>query len=129
MKIKLLIGLGFFLFFQVCTAQISVYEDDLISLMIERHKQENRSVGAVTGWRLQLTASTDRMKVMNMKEKFLSRFPDLSAEWTYKAPFYKLNVGAFRTKLEATALQHKLRLDFPDAYVARDNNIRQSEFE
>ncbi len=129
MKFKLLIGLGLFMICQVCTAQISVYEDDLISLMIERHKQENRSVGTVTGYRLQLTASTDRMKVLDMKEKFLSIFPDLSAEWVYKAPFYKLNVGAFRTKLEATALKHKLRLDFPDSYVARDTNIRPSEFD
>lgn len=129
MKAKLLIGLGLLLYCQLCTAQVSVYEDDLISLMIERHKQENRSLGNVTGWRLQLTASTDRMTVIDMKEKFLSIFPDLSAEWVYKAPFYKLNVGAFRTKLEATALKHKLRHDFPDAYVSRDTKIRLSEFE
>jgi len=129
MKTKLLIGLGLLLYCQLSMAQVSVYEDDLISLMIERHKQENRSVGNITGWRLQLTASTDRLKVLEMKEEFLSRFPDLSAEWIYKAPFYKLNVGAFRTKLEATALKHKLRHDFPDAYVTRDTNIRLSELE
>jgi len=129
MKIKLLIGITLLFCCQFCSAQVNVYEDDLISLMIERHKQENRSVATVTGWRLQLTASTDRLKVLDMKEEFLSRFPELSAEWVYKAPFYKLNVGAFRTKLEATALKHKLRLDFPDSYVTRDTNIRPSELE
>ncbi len=129
MKQFLLLIFGCFLMANTGFSQISISEDPVISSMIERHKQENRNKQSIKGWRLQLTASTDRTKVMTMKERFLDKYPHLSAEWVYKAPYYKLNVGAYKTKLEATALKHKLRYDYPNAYIMLDSNIKPHEID
>ena len=68
-------------------AQVSILEDGSIGIMVERHISENRSTRHVSGWRLQLIASPDRQKVMDAKRDFLSRYPNYSAEWVYKAPY------------------------------------------
>ncbi len=129
MKTFALISLFFFSIAFSADAQVSIAEDGTIGIMVERHISNNRSIKHVSGWRLQLIASPDRQKVMDAKKDFLSRYPNYSADWVYKAPYYKLNVGAYRTKLEATALKQKLKHDFPNAYITKDNNIRPSELD
>lgn len=117
-------------FLMCCTdidAQVSLVEDGSVMAMIHRHKEINRSM-TVNGWRVQIAAGTDRNVIMETKAKFLNDYPELDAEWTYKAPYYKLNAGAFRTKLEATELKHRIKEDFPNAYIIKDDKIKASEF-
>ena len=127
MKFFTLVSLLFFLSSFSVNAQVSINEDGGIASLVDAHITKNRSKKHVSGWRLQLIASPDRQKVMDAKADFLSRYPSYSAEWVYKAPYYKLNVGAYKTKLEATALKQKLKYDYPNAYITKDNNIRPSE--
>ena len=129
MKIFTLVSIFFFFSFSVAEAQVSLVEDGSIGSMVQQHITKNKSIRHVSGWRLQLIASPDRQKVMDAKAAFLSRYPNYSAEWVYKAPYYKLNVGAYRTKLEATALKQKLKYDYPNAYITKDNHIRPSEMD
>ncbi len=124
---KKLILLSFCLFFFLKTeAQINIVEDGLVQAMIQRHKDINRT-STIAGWRVQLAASTDRNSVTSTKSKFLNIYPELRADWTYKAPYYKLNAGAFLTKLEATRLKYKIKKNFPNAYIVRDEKIKLSE--
>ncbi len=108
-------------------AQVSLVEDGSVMAMIHRHKEINRSM-TVSGWRVQIAAGTDRNAIMETKSKFLTDYPELDAEWTYKAPYYKLNAGAFRTKLEATELKHRIKEEFPNAYIIKDDKIKANEF-
>ena len=107
-------------------AQISLVEDGTVMSMIQRHKDINRTM-TVSGWRVQIMAGTDRNKIIEAKADFLNTYPGMDAEWTYKAPYYKLKTGAFRTKLEAAELLYRISVDFPNAYIIKDD-IRASEF-
>jgi len=124
---KLLLFATCIFFFTGIDAQINIVEDGLVQAMIQRHKETNRSM-TLAGWRVQLAAGTDRNMVTSTKSKFLSIYPEFDAEWTYKAPYYKLNTGAFRTKLEAARLKYNIRKEFPNAYIIRDEKIKPSEF-
>ncbi len=124
---KLLLFVTCIFFCTGTDAQINIVEDGLVQAMIQRHKETNRSM-TVAGWRVQLAAGTDRNMVTSTKSKFLSVYPEFDAEWTYKAPYYKLNTGAFLTKLEAARLKYKIRKEFPNAYIIRDEKIKPSEF-
>lgn len=108
-------------------AQVSLVEDGSVMAMIQRHKDINRSM-TVDGWRVQIAAGTDREQIITAKADFLNLYPDLDAEWTFKAPYYKLKTGAFRTKLEATELKYRIAADFPNAYIIKDDKIKASEF-
>jgi len=108
-------------------AQVSLVEDGSVMAMIQRHKDINRSM-TVDGWRVQIAAGTDRNQIITAKAEFLNLYPDMDAEWTFNVPYYKLNTGAFRTKLEATELKYRISADFPNAYIIKDDKIKASEF-
>lgn len=100
---------------------IDLNEDALISSMMDRRVQINRSTPRISGWRIQLLATTDRSKVEREKRSFMSKYPFTSVDWTHSKPYYKLRAGAFQSKLEAARLLYKIRKDYPSAYPAKDN--------
>ncbi|MFK8102927.1 MAG: SPOR domain-containing protein [Saprospiraceae bacterium] len=106
----------------LCEAQdIDLNEDALISRMMDRRVQINRSNPRVSGWRIQLLATTDRSKVEKEKRSFMRKYPATFIDWTHSKPYYKLRVGAFQSKLEASRLLYQIRRDYPSAYPAKDN--------
>lgn len=108
------------LLFQTVDAQILLNESSTITSMLDRREAIHRSTDKIEGWRVQLLATTERSKVMELKARFLSNYPGISADWDYSAPYYKMKVGSYLTKLEAYRLRHRIRYDFPDAYVIKD---------
>ena len=118
-----------FLYYNQSYAQITVSEDDGIRQMMDRRKELNFKKGRhIKAWSIQIMVSRDKYEVLEKKEEFEKEFEDFKVEWTYEQPNYKLNVGAYYTKLEATIAMHKLLKDFPDAYVFKNNQAKASEF-
>lgn len=125
----------FFSFFMLATycstlqaqSNIMVDEEPTISSMMSRMVEINRYKETVEGWRIQILATTDRRKMEDARQKFQSRYPNISVDWTHTKPYYKLRAGAFASKLEATRLLYQLKRDYPSAYPAKDTNIRPSE--
>jgi hypothetical protein len=72
-------------------------------------------------------ASTDRQQTESARSRFRSEFPEVSADWALEKPYYKLRVGAFRTKQEAVAFLSELS-NWPGAYPAKDSNIHPRDF-
>ena len=115
--------------FTVLQAQssITVEEEPTITSMMNRMVELNRYKETIEGWRIQILATTDRRKMEEVRQKFQSRHPKISIDWTHTKPYYKLRAGAFTSKLEATRLLYQLKKDYPSAYPAKDTNIRPSE--
>lgn len=113
---------------QLATAQnVKVTEDYMVSQMLQRHIQSNKSKTLVAGWRVQLLSTSDRTKVEDAKKDFLRDYPGIRVDWTHAKPYYRLRAGAFSTKLEAMRLLYRLKKDFPSAFPAKDNNISYRE--
>lgn len=87
----------------------------------------NRSDPRIEGWRVQIMASTDRTQVEEGRNRFRQLYPEVAADWIQEKPYYKLRVGAFRSKLEALAFGSTL-VEYPGAYPAKDSNIHPRDF-
>jgi len=128
---KKIIVLPIFLTFTFSVfAQINVHvrEDNTISRMMYHMVQNNQLDEGVSGWRIQVLATTDRRKLEDVKEKFQRTYPEVNVDWKHDKPYYKLRAGAFSSKLEAARLLYRLKREFPSAYPAKDNNINPREF-
>lgn len=117
------------LFIGSATAQVIVSEAPGIRQMMNVRKELNfKKDRYIKAWSIQIMVSRDKYEVLEKKEAFEKEYEDFAVEWTYEQPNYKLNVGAFFTKLEAAMAMHKLSEDFPDAYVFKNNQAKTSEF-
>ena len=116
------------LFYTTLSAQnISVTEEPLITQMMTRFKELNKSEKNISGWRVQLTATTDRKQMEEMMRSFESKYPETPLNWIHAKPYYQLRVGAFATRTESLKLLNLVKIDFPSAILAQDNTIRPAE--
>ncbi len=99
----------------------------MLDLRKEMNFKKDRYIKA---WSVQIMVSRDKYEVLEKKDAFLDDFKkeNFKVEWTYEQPNYKLNVGAYYTKLEATITLHKIIEKYPDAYVFKNNQAKASDF-
>ena len=83
---------------------INIVQDADIEAALSRHKQLNKSIEKMDGWCVMITSSTDRAKVTDVKTQFLRDFSNIPIDWVYERPFFKLQAGAYNTKMEASEL-------------------------
>lgn len=134
MRVILMTGL-FLLLRMVSTAQYSsegrvvVIQDHLVDTVLKQYEalrlkiMENPDNKAIPGYRIQIffdsgINSSDRAK--QARDEFLFRFPDIQAYVSWKAPNYRVRVGDFRTRLEAEKILQTIIIDYPNAWVIKD---------
>jgi hypothetical protein len=117
------------------TGKLNIIQDPAIDTLISRYILANKNMeerigySGMEGFRIQIYSSSSR----NAKEEsskvnaeFLSRFPeseypDLKSYAQFAQPaYYKIRVGDFRTKTEATRLFLLISKVFPNAYLVPD---------
>ncbi len=105
----------------------NVKEEPLIKEMMQQFENDNRNRATVSGWRIQLLATTDRQKLDNTRQTFQYRYPNVPVDWVHDSPYYKLRAGAFTTKLDAMRLKHILEKDYTGIYLVKDDKIKTIE--
>lgn len=75
------------------------------------------------GFSIQLLFNKDINKVKEAQSKFTSNHPDIYNYLSYKEPNFRLRVGSFRTKMEASKLLEELKQEYPGAYEVTELNI------
>jgi SPOR domain len=106
---------------------ISEKVDPAVTALMKRYVDGNKSTKTISGWRIQLMATSDRQKVEDALRKFESLYPNIKADWVQSKPYYKLRAGAFTSKREAIATQYLLKSDYPTAYPVQDSEIKPEE--
>ncbi len=115
--------------FTASKAQGNVTEkvDPAITALMRRYVDTNKSTKTISGWRIQILATTDRQRVEDALNKFVSLYPNIPADWIQSKPYYKLRAGAYTSKRDAIAAQYLLKYDYPTAYPVQDNEIKPEE--
>jgi hypothetical protein len=72
------------------------------------------------GFRLQLLTTNSREQANTMKSDFIGQYPQVRSYVTYSAPTFKLRVGDFRTREEASEFMVEIRKRFPGAFIVED---------
>ena len=84
------------------------------------------AVQIIDGFRIQLMATTDRRKVDETQAQFGTLYPGIFSTWSQAKPYYRVRVGAFSSRTEASNFLNKIKKDYPDGYVVPDR-VKTSE--
>jgi len=91
--------LGVFLFgYSNLNAQNNYTDNKEINLLLEKKREYNRTNG--TGFRIQLYNGSES-RARSIKNNFQSDFRDVYTKLLYDAPDWKVQVGNYRTRLDA----------------------------
>lgn len=101
---------------------------EAVDQMMLHYITSNKTTPGVSGWRIQLLATTDRQKMESTLGSFRALYPYISVDWIHTQPYYKVRAGAFESKLKATRILYLVKKDYPSAYPAMDNAIKPEEF-
>ena len=104
--------------------KISVLQDTKLYKMVDIFADANKRDG-MNGYRVQIFSGSGqnaRATMLSISQQFLRNFPDFDNAQIYteyKAPYFKMCVGDFRSKGEANAFYHKIKGLYPDSYVVK----------
>ena len=96
--------------------QTSIKVKALQEKKAEYHRRTN---GECDGYRVKIHFSADRSKANEVKARFSSKYNDVPTHDDYQQPNFVVNVGDFKTKLEAYELLKKIQVDFPYAFIVK----------
>lgn len=102
-------------------ASVSVQTGEGIDDLMELFQTENERVTKVSGWRVQILATTDRSRLETVQSEFKVNYPSVAVDWVHTKPYYKLRAGAFQTKQEAERLKYTLGRQFEGVYLVKDD--------
>lgn len=98
----------------------SLHQSPEISALMEQYKTFNRKREGIDGYRLQISYTDVREEAYKGKAAMYREFPELKSYVEYEQPYYKLRIGDFRTRLEATYYLQQVILLYPGAFIVKD---------
>lgn len=104
----------FFLGCLVSNAQSNIKKSESISSLIKKKREYNRYNG--TGFRIQLYNGLET-RARNIKSRFESEFIGVYTKLDYVAPEWKVQVGSYKTRLDADKALNKFKEKFSGAIV------------
>jgi SPOR domain len=99
---------------------ISINEDPTITRMMETYANNNKAAQVIEGFRIQLTATTDRAKMDGTVTAFKAKYPGIFVDWSHAKPYYKVKAGAFTSKANAERYLKSIKLDYPEAFIVSE---------
>jgi hypothetical protein len=123
--------LSFVIFVLLCnvlafsqSGQVVIYKDYRIDTLVFKHKEYNKVQNSIPGFRIQInsfTGNSSRNNAIDSQSKFIANYADAKVYVVFQSPYYVVRVGNFRTKLEAEAYRQKIKGNYPEAYIVKDN--------
>ena len=107
---------------------VKIYQDVRIDSLVELHRKINEynlahdEHDGIEGYRVHLffeSGNNSKDRTMGVRNGFLRRYPNVGAYVIYRAPYYRLRVGDFRSKIEAEQFLHRILRYYPSAYVVK----------
>lgn len=113
------------------SGNLKIIQDPALDTLISRYilvnknlSKKNNGTPGMDGFRIQIFNSSvrnAREESAKVKAKFMTKFPDIASYILFENPgYFKVRVGDFRSKTEATRLFLLISKDFPDAYMVPD---------
>jgi len=109
------------------TAQSTVSKSPEVERMLDVFASRNKNQETIRAWRIQIAALSDRREMENEKTRFENLYPYMPLEWEFDNPYYilKLRDAAFKEKLKALNLLHRIKRRYPSALLVLDDVKRE----
>lgn len=121
-----------------CCLQAQSYAQGTITITQDPKIEQLRSLHAwynnqpdtrIPGFQVVAMTTTDRTQATNAKIKLLRQFPSMKVDMNYdQEPYYRVTVGAYRSRLQAETLRHKMKQTFPTAFIGINRNLKPADF-
>ncbi len=98
-----------------------MYDSKFETILLNRREANKNKL--INGWRVQIffgSGSSAKAEAEKAKKDFLKRFPDIPAYLLYEAPYFKVRVGDFRTKMEAAKMKKDLTGIFTNTFIMEE---------
>ena len=86
--------------------------DQLVAQKIAFNKEQN----SYSGYKIQIYYGSEK-ECYEIKDEFVALFPDIPTSIIFSTPQWKLQVGEFRTRLEADKSIQSIKKEYPSAIV------------
>ena len=97
--------------------KVEVIKDPRVDTLINRKLNGGPGGLSSSGYRVQVYNGADRNAAYKAQAKFQQNYPDIRTYVTYNEPNFKVRVGDFRTRLEATKMEAQLKPWFPLMFI------------
>ncbi len=105
------------------TGKLDVVQDEKINELLSKHLKINEVINTIPGFRINVffqSGNNSKTGAMQCKAAFTEKYPDIEAYVVYEEPNFKVKIGDFRTRMEARGFVQQIKMDFPDAFVIKD---------
>jgi hypothetical protein len=100
---------------------LTMHADQKILKLQQKYVELNKLKQSVAGYRVQVHFGNEREKAKDIKTQFLKAFPDIPAYESYQSPNFRIRVGDYRSKLEASKYLSQISASFPSSFIVADN--------
>lgn len=129
MKKTILGLLGFFIMLGMTHAQIIENEDIYIQAdpridsLLQLHMTYNELYPNISGYRIQIFMESGNEALTHaekIKQEFEQKYSSMPAYILFVAPYYRVRIGDFRTRLEGEKALQKISSKYPNAWIIKD---------
>ncbi len=78
------------------------------------------SISTMQGYRVCIYYGGSREEAMQIKQTYMKSSNKMQSYLTYIRPYYKVNIGDYENKKEATCVMKRLQQTYPNAYLVPD---------
>ncbi len=104
----------------VCNKYAVVKENATITTLAGKYDDYNRKKEFADGYRIQITYTDVRSEAYKSKGQMYKDFPELNSYVEYEQPYFKLRIGDFKTRLEATYFMQQVTPLYSGAFIVKD---------
>lgn len=95
------------------------YDARLLGLM-EATAKINSYTDEESGYRIQITSNKDKDAIFKEKTRIYQSFPKMDIYVIYDQPYYKLRIGDYKSRLEATKALMEVIEEYQYAFIVND---------
>jgi hypothetical protein len=108
--------------------QVEIVKDHRLDLLIRKQEEVNKKAyiennRTASGYRVLVVSTNDRKKAMDIKSTLMRDYPEHKTYLIYQSPYFKIQIGNFRSRSEADALRKQITRRYPAGVIVVPSTI------
>lgn len=100
-----------------------INQDHRIHELIQKRSTIEEKEEGMPGFRVQVFFGSTKQTALQTKTDYSELFKDVETYIIYDIPYFKVRVGNFRTHLEAQKLLVLAKINYPSAFIVKDQIV------
>jgi len=106
---------------KVTPGYLNIVVNTQVSALVNKNRYITQNQTHVTGWRIQIIQATDKTKVIGLRSRVATTFPELESYLDYSQPYFKLRIGNFTDYMNAYKFYKLVREKYNRASLVKES--------